>query len=673
MTLNIESQEKNWIKLYGNYGEFSNFNSSYTIRFFSTYANNKEKNSGPSELLSELKPMRERIASNEIRDISSLLQRDLNDSRVANELIPYLVEGNKRNISFFPSILAALIPKSFLESNNNSVYPKSNENESENNVSSIDYEQMWRLDRFLDDKGELTPLGMLKIDPHETEIVVLDGQHRANAFRVLCGALDSGNSFYEVFYEDIETLDNYPSDLPVTLIWFESEQVQIEPTMISRKLFVDVNNNARSVSKSRQILLDDYEPSSVLTRYFYTSIASKYQFSEENISLLHTGFDIDSDLRNSTPHIFTITLPQIIHEVFEWTLFGRNIDLNLDRYQVRRSPSSFTDTSKCAKMLPGLKSKISIISDDDSVYQKKFEKLPDEEDYQEFSDILFEPMYNILNEHPLISTHLEACQTFFDSLDDEALSDKTQIWERVFLGGEGLYYSIRNIPEKKAANSIKITKVLNTINEIEKSFSKERSSKLENIEIKRIDESLKSIRTKAFQVGYYAAFFDYLFDHYSEVNSDNIKECSEYFITSICELNEENWVNIFTRLRSELIQGTNPKKWPAYHKIILRIIQKEGEYFNKTENRKYSPEVKVFSNLIDKKFEGWSEANGYIKNDVKYDEVESLIETWSDEASNEVKSIFDDCGIEINNNFAWDEIANRHIKNNTITEHKHAE
>ena len=84
------------IKLYGLLSHFSLPDSPYKINYISTFVN-PQRNDGHAELLDELLPMRERLPARKIKQLGSLLQRNLNDFRVANELIPYL-QGKKSQV-----------------------------------------------------------------------------------------------------------------------------------------------------------------------------------------------------------------------------------------------------------------------------------------------------------------------------------------------------------------------------------------------------------------------------------------------------------------------------------------------------------------------------------------------------------------------------------------------
>src|SRR5437016_2890473 len=60
-------------------------------------------------LTSRLRPVREVLGVADM-DFDELLQRDLDDHRVATELVPYLLRGADTGPAFFPPILAVLLP-----------------------------------------------------------------------------------------------------------------------------------------------------------------------------------------------------------------------------------------------------------------------------------------------------------------------------------------------------------------------------------------------------------------------------------------------------------------------------------------------------------------------------------------------------------------------------------
>ncbi|REL24504.1 hypothetical protein DYD21_18105 [Rhodohalobacter sp. SW132] len=657
--MDIPSSDKTYIELLGQFGEFSIPNEDLKIKYFSTFANKKVRNSGPSILLKELKPMRERANSSEIDDINSLLQRDLNDSRVANELIPYLMGEKRNNIAFFPAILAALVPKGFLTVGSNK-YPKISGEQD----GTIFYENNWKLEVFNDKDGSPTSLGKLFIDNFETDIIVLDGQHRANAFRVICDSFeDRENSIYEAFYEEVEPVDNYISDLPVTLIWFESNGEDIDPKLISRKLFVDVNSNARPVNESRKILLNDFEPASVLTKYYYTLLATEESFKTNKFSLLHSGFDVDSDLKKSTSHVFTLTTPQIMHDINNWLFFGTRVNNQLNRYKVKQTPNSYTDLSQCDKILPLFKSSTKTYEDDNNNYKKHFQRNREEDEYlEEFKHRIFPIYKKLFDQFILTNKHFKACSDLERLYNTTWSAEKKEIWRKVFCGGEGLYYSFRNIPSSRVSDSQRIQEKLKIIQEIEDEFVEARSVYFENVETKRINSAFTSVRSKAFQIGYFMAFIDYMYDKYEEVNEEIINKSIDSFKEGLNSKSLESWINIFTVLRPAIItSGTNPRSWPAYHKIILRIVQRENSFYNKDENKEKSPEAEVFKNKLNTKLRGWLESTGNIIEEVEFENIESVLNGWISDSKEETKKLFNDVELDLLEGIDWNGLGKNYI------------
>ncbi len=205
------------IKLYGLFGTFRIGKSQFKIQYASTFAN-PAQGEGHADLVKELKPVRDRVDASQLKDLSSLLQRDLNDNRVARDLIPYLLGESEASVGFFPAILAVMVPKGYL-SGLNTPYPEAV-------VDSLDpdktnFGDCWAVSRYrMPGAGQL-PLGLLEIMPTKAEIIVLDGQHRASAFRYLSGDFDPNDDIYKMFYDGLVRPEILDADLPVTLIWFE--------------------------------------------------------------------------------------------------------------------------------------------------------------------------------------------------------------------------------------------------------------------------------------------------------------------------------------------------------------------------------------------------------------------------------------------------------------------
>lgn len=269
----------------GTYGTFQT--AAGRVDFLETKARlEKAGLSNEFRLTSFLTPVREALPVSGM-SFNQLLQRDLDDHRVAVDLIPYLLEPNNAGPAFFPPIVAVLLPFHGDDPMDN--FPEL----SPFNISTDDTGVQWRrtecppfyrVDRLAYKNGDLhneIKAGKLEWNSERAKLIVIDGQHRAMALigidRTINNKWGNGKGEkYRSFYEGpvnacLEKLTEdqrkalFESiELPVTLIWFpelkESHQVA------ARKVFVDLNKNARPPSESRVLLLSDTNLTSVFTR-----------------------------------------------------------------------------------------------------------------------------------------------------------------------------------------------------------------------------------------------------------------------------------------------------------------------------------------------------------------------------------------------------------------------
>jgi len=96
--LNGQAIDRREIKVYGISGSFSlgrdeAIAEKYRIKYFNTVAStNNTSGAGHSkDLLTQLTPMREKVDAADIKDFSSLLQRDLSDYRANFKTIGFLL------------------------------------------------------------------------------------------------------------------------------------------------------------------------------------------------------------------------------------------------------------------------------------------------------------------------------------------------------------------------------------------------------------------------------------------------------------------------------------------------------------------------------------------------------------------------------------------------------
>jgi len=241
-------------------------------------------------LTSQLRPVREVLDSEKL-NFNQLLQRDLDDHRVATQLIPYLLEPEKTGPSFFPPIMTVLLPFSaerpvdaFPDLDFSDIKP-------DEQLKGVFWKEdraanAFRIRRMAHEQGGLheIKLGQVSWNDEAAKLVVLDGQHRAMALiaidRTLNGTWDQNSGtrfrhFYEHRIQNIldnakqrdQQIDLSQIEIPVTVCWFPSgSEAAQNPHGAARKLFVDVNKEARQPSEARLILLSDAELINIFTR-----------------------------------------------------------------------------------------------------------------------------------------------------------------------------------------------------------------------------------------------------------------------------------------------------------------------------------------------------------------------------------------------------------------------
>lgn len=328
----------------GNVGRF--ITSAGEVIFFQTKARLSSGDiSNSARLTSLLTPAREALDVKEM-DFNQLLQRDLDDHRIAHELVPYILKPQETGPAFFPPILAALLP---FESRR----PKSE-------LPLLDYQAMqtdplypgvkWNMSKvgnvfclqeYCDASGNLDPkgTGIIRWNDELSKLVIMDGQHRAMALLAIhrtisnsWGASASSGERYRSFYESKinEILSEIRSEgkeskieileFPVTICLFpEYTGADKNPHMAARKLFVDVNKEAKPPSESRLILLSDIRLDHVLSREVLNHLRSG---AESNVPLYTVEYD-NPDPKTSTPRRWNaVTNLEIILRTIDYCCFG---------------------------------------------------------------------------------------------------------------------------------------------------------------------------------------------------------------------------------------------------------------------------------------------------------------------------------------------------------------
>ncbi|WP_053991920.1 DNA sulfur modification protein DndB [Mangrovimonas sp. TPBH4] len=192
-----------------------------------------------------------------------LVQRDIDKQRVKTEIVEnYLEVEGKTN--FFPPIVVALIPgyKSLKENGKcfKTVVDDQNPNSLMLDIGGSSIIQTFQNEGYENDLKKFflskqIKYGELKWDKEKTNAIIIDGQHRFYALKKFMHSshIELSKCFFPVNFVVITPEPN-------------KEVSAAQYIKLSRELFIDINKNAKQVSHTRQILLDDIDFKMYLTR-----------------------------------------------------------------------------------------------------------------------------------------------------------------------------------------------------------------------------------------------------------------------------------------------------------------------------------------------------------------------------------------------------------------------
>jgi len=622
-SLKVKKTESRTIDLNGLYGTFYVEEADIRVHYFSTFASPSRTEGGHFDLLSELEPMRDRVESRSLKNLDSLLQRDLSDERIAEDLIPYL-RGKGVSVGFFPPIVAVLMPKGFVQTEKakaDASYP-----DCESSKSSLQrkYGAYWTLNAFPGEDGEASRLGTLSIAPAVTDLVVLDGQHRANAFRYVSGSYRP-TAEYRPFYARTSPIEGYASDLPVTIIWFEARKGKVQPTDISRELFVAVNNNARRVSQARTVLLDDVAIVPLAVNSLYRRMAEGVGFSASRLSLLTACFDLDTGLSDTSQPAMGLTNPVRLADALTYAFFG---NAPYDRLKDRATKHSQRNLVRFRRIFGSTKyapkSEDRLILLDEALrgaFRRDFLSK-----YAPVLDALF-TVPSVVKAHYVAGAELE-----MELRDPEKWAPEYLTWwEKAFVGGEGLYsaYMVSDLDACKQVRSY-----LAGINKRFRALRAEgirRTPRADGLADRQVAQIFESFNTTAFQTGYVMAV-DYLA---REKYGDDWERALKAIAAKMEKVTPFEWATFFGAFREAYIGSLDPASWPAVRKMLL-VLLGYGDVFGGSEEERPPEEAIVHNRVWDWTVEEFSE-QGEVKPAAARKAREKAVE--------DVESIYSDLGV----------------------------
>lgn len=555
-----------------------------------------------TEKLRYIKPVREVLDLDEL-PFEHLLQRDLDDSRTSEEIINgYLADNSNDLPIFFPPLTVALLP-----SNDDSVsgyYPPKNEIKNNDEVK-WKFGEAFDIDFFLDENEERETGVRLNLNPTLTYQLAIDGQHRLMAIKASALGVDDITEIYRPLYQGVEAVDLSETSVPVCFLYFpeltsdRSSQESRDLIRSSRRLFLDVNKNARKPAKSREILLDDYD----LVNYFTSKIFSKIknkQGTNEGLRLYHTEYDTPSRRTKMTRPLAILDVLNI-QDVISYVLMSKS-DVKNEIGSKDRKPG---DSSQLRKELETQDRIPKSFFDSLDVDKGSFTKdnLP-KPLTQKISSQCFEPywgnsiLYVYENLYPF-SVHLAAVDELYDSKtgsaheNSEGEANDDEFTERklaraMLFEGQGLWWIVQSKAEHESiSDDDKVSKAVDIAQSWVDEFEAIRAEKylkqdtVTEGDIHKVNNLYGLFRSKAFQIAVFMSIA--LLKEESNSDLDELSQIVEWFVDSIndrfsYQANSVRTVLFDREYEDSLRNRYKPRRlsktdWPFLRNVLISLLK----------------------------------------------------------------------------------------------------
>ncbi|MBK9800912.1 MAG: hypothetical protein IPP56_14705 [Bacteroidetes bacterium] len=254
--------------------------------------------------------------------VSQIIQREVDKIRVSNISKDYVLK-KERTVRYFPPIIIAILPRDQDESIASTldytktidltirdhIFEKSN---FRNNIKLKEYfksaEDLSIINGlYLLQVSKVFDLNILCWDKTKYNAIVIDGQHRLEAL-VHSKKQNPGiknNHQDVVFLEFSQLIHKLEKETPPTVL---------TPVEVVRRVFVDINTNAKRVGIVRQVLMDDKDLASLLVQSLVDSENRDGTLKKEGSFLKSQLVDwYGESLKHTLPHITGIlALHQIL-------------------------------------------------------------------------------------------------------------------------------------------------------------------------------------------------------------------------------------------------------------------------------------------------------------------------------------------------------------------------
>ena len=202
--------------------------------------------------------------------IQDLFQRDVDNERITEGLLPYLIEQD--HIKFFNPLTLTVLPMDEDGYTTLKQMPRILENEYDENElhwTSLEREGFFRVS-WIDDEDAYA---RLEWNDKKARLVAIDGQHRLSALKR-----------FQVNEATEGHRDFLKWRIPIVVVSFRAIQSAEPPSVLDvvRNIFVYINSEAHKVNEARKILLSDQSINNICTQELIQAAHSNDSEEETN-------------------------------------------------------------------------------------------------------------------------------------------------------------------------------------------------------------------------------------------------------------------------------------------------------------------------------------------------------------------------------------------------------
>ncbi|WP_026977600.1 DNA sulfur modification protein DndB [Flavobacterium tegetincola] len=337
----------------------------------------------------------EKLTEDKSWPVSSIIQRDVDEKRV-KDIAENFILMQSNNVKYFPPIVVAIVPReSSEEISKEFAISADTDNTKKEHIRNIGGYNEKLNKNFINSKNLsdlkgfyvldwFQGLGQLPLcwDKEKIYAIVIDGQHRLEALKyAMSKKVLIGKHTQDVVFLDLSKKANKEGRSPVEAI---------------RRIFIDINYNAKPVTNARRTLMDDKDLSSLIVQSLVNDDDPNNNRKEKFLAPQLVDWHSEN-LKHSFPLLTgVLVLQQLIEDNF---LQGSNLASILDLRDAKKV-GQFVNTLNSRFLVDNnisTKTKyegIELLKVSHDKYKELIEKQIDIEDKE---DLLFNMDYNVLN------------------------------------------------------------------------------------------------------------------------------------------------------------------------------------------------------------------------------------------------------------------------------------